>query len=85
MQKLLDAGIIKRIDYPRWLANPVVVPNQDREWRICMNYTGLNKEIPKRPFPLPCIDQVVDVVVGHEALYFLNVYKQPLIPWPLKT
>lgn len=45
---------------------------------MCIEYTDLNKAILKNPFPLPCIDQVVDAVVGHEVLYFLDV--QPLDP-----
>ena len=34
----------------------------------------LNKVCPKDPFPLPCIDQVVDSTLGCETLYFLDVY-----------
>ena len=34
----------------------------------------LNKVCPKDPFPLPCIDQVVDSTLGCETLYFLDAY-----------
>jgi hypothetical protein len=41
---------------------------------MCVDYTGLNKVCPKDPFPLPCIDQIVDSTSGCETLYFLDAY-----------
>ena len=41
---------------------------------MCVDYTGLNKDCPKDPFPLPCIDQVVDLTSGCEPLCFLDAY-----------
>jgi hypothetical protein len=41
---------------------------------MCVNYTFLNKACPKHPFPLPCIDQIVDSTSGCEALSFLDAY-----------
>jgi hypothetical protein len=41
---------------------------------MCVDYTSLNKACPKDPFPLPPIDQVVDLTVGCELLSFLDTY-----------
>jgi hypothetical protein len=41
---------------------------------MCVDYTSLNKACPKHPFPLPCIDQIVDSTVGCEVLSFLDAY-----------
>jgi hypothetical protein len=41
---------------------------------MCINYTDLNKHFPKDPFPLPCIDQVLDSMAGSVLLYFLDYY-----------
>jgi hypothetical protein len=41
---------------------------------MCVDYIGLNKVCPKDPFPLPCIDQVVDSTAGCETLCFLDAY-----------
>ena len=41
---------------------------------MCVDYMGLNKACPKDPFPLPCIDQVVDSTSGCETLCFLDAY-----------
>src|SRR3954465_15710192 len=41
---------------------------------MCIDYTNLNKECLKDPFPLPCIDQVIDATAGCELLSFLDCY-----------
>jgi hypothetical protein len=41
---------------------------------MCVDYTSLNKACPKDPFPLPRIDQVVDLIVGCELPSFLDAY-----------
>lgn len=42
MNELLENGIVKRINYPIWLANAVVVPKHNGEWLICIDYADLN-------------------------------------------
>jgi hypothetical protein len=71
---LLIAIFIKEVFHLELLANPVLVKKKNGKWRICVDYTGLNKACPKYPFPLPCIDQIVDSTLGCEALSFLNAY-----------
>jgi hypothetical protein len=41
---------------------------------MCVDYTSLNKECSKDPFPLPCIDQVIDLTASCELLSFLDGY-----------
>ena len=41
--KLLAAGFIKEVYHPKWLANPILVRKKSGKWRICVDYTGLNK------------------------------------------
>ena len=54
--KLLAAGFIKEVFHPEWLANPVLVRKKNNnEWRMCVDYTDLNKHCPKDPFGLPRI------------------------------
>jgi len=35
VQKLLDAGVIREVQYPEWLANVVMVPKNGK-WRMCI-------------------------------------------------
>jgi hypothetical protein len=59
----------------RWLANPVLVRKKNtNEWRMCVDYTDLNKHCPKDPFGLPQIDQVIDSTSGCDLLCFLDCY-----------
>jgi hypothetical protein len=41
---------------------------------MCLDYTSLNKACPKDPYPLPCIDQIVDSTSGCDLLSFLDAY-----------
>ena len=54
--KLKRAGAIKEVFYPEWLANTMVVKKKSGKWRVCVNFTDLNKACPKDPFPMPRID-----------------------------
>jgi hypothetical protein len=74
LRKLLEAGFIKEVFHPTWLANPVLVKKKNGKWRMCVDYTSLNKACPKVPFPLPQIDQIVDSTAGCELLCFLDAY-----------
>jgi hypothetical protein len=72
--RLLDASFIKELYHPDWLTNPVLVPKKNKDWRMCVDYTDLNKACKKDPFGLPRIDQVVDSIGGCSLLSFLDYY-----------
>ena len=72
--KLKQAGAIKEVFYPQWLANTVVVKKKIGKWRVC-DFTNLNKACPKNPFPMPRIDQLVDATVGHSRMSFLDSFQ----------
>jgi hypothetical protein len=74
IHKLLEARFIKEVHHTEWLANPVLVKKKSGKWRMCVDYTSLNKACPKVPFPLPRIDQIVDSTTGCETLSFLDAY-----------
>ena len=44
------------------------------KWRVCVDYKDLNEACPKDSFLLPRIDQIVDALVGHGMLSFLDVF-----------
>jgi hypothetical protein len=73
--KLMAARFIREILYPDWLANPVLIQEKNMvEWRLCVDYTDLNKHCPKDPFGLPRIDQIIDLAAGSTLLSFLDCY-----------
>ena len=55
-QKLLNADHIREIQYPKWLANVVLVQKANGKWRMCVEFTNLNKACLKDSYPLPSIN-----------------------------
>jgi len=74
IHKLLTVAFIKEVHHLDWLANPVLVKKKNGKMRMCVDYTSLNKACPKVPFPLPCIDQIVDSTAECETPSFLDAY-----------
>lgn len=74
VEKLLTAKFIKESHYPEWLSNVVMVKKGNGRWRMCVDFTDLNKACPKGSFPLPRIDVIVDVTTGHRMLSFMDAY-----------
>ena len=44
------------------------------KWRMCVDFTDLNRACPKDSFPLPRIDQLVDFTTGHKLLTFMDAF-----------
>ena len=72
--KLLHAGAIREVGYPEWLANVVLVKKANDKWRLCIDFTEVNRACPKDSFPLPQIDLIVDATAGHELLSFMDAF-----------
>ena len=70
VDKLLGTDFIKKVQYLEWLANIVVVPKKNGKWHVCVNYSNLNDAWSKDTFSLLLIDQIVDVTLRHELLFF---------------
>jgi len=75
-QKLLKAGHIREIEYPEWLANVVLVKKVNGKWRMCVDFTDLNKACPKDSYPLPSIDALVDSASSSKVLSFLDAFSR---------
>ncbi|XP_068466441.1 uncharacterized protein [Phaseolus vulgaris] len=73
-KKLLNAGHIREIQYPEWLANVVLVNKANGKWRMCADFSDLNKACPKDSYPLPSIDALVDNTSGCRMLSFLDAF-----------
>ncbi|KAM1879468.1 hypothetical protein ACFX14_041340 [Malus domestica] len=83
VEKLKGIGFVCEVNYPTWVANVVLVKkNPTKEnlllqkvlWRMCVDYTDLNKGCPKDSFPLPLIDRLIDSTAGCELLSFMDAY-----------
>ncbi|GKV40818.1 hypothetical protein SLEP1_g48419 [Rubroshorea leprosula] len=72
IQKLLQAGFIKRVEYSKWVSNPVLVKKPNGKWRMCIDFTNLNEACPKDPHPLLNVEKLVERAAGHERMSFLD-------------
>ncbi|GKV37451.1 hypothetical protein SLEP1_g45482 [Rubroshorea leprosula] len=72
IQKLLQAGFIRRVEYSEWVSNPALVKKPNGKWRMCIDFTNLNEACPKDPHPLPNVEKLVERAAGHERMSFLD-------------
>jgi len=74
VDKLLSVVFIEEAQYTTWLSNVVLVKKANGKWRMCVDYTDLNKACPRDAYPLPNIDRLVDGATGNKVLSFLDAY-----------
>ena len=53
-----------------------MVKKANGKWRMCVNFTNLNRACPKDSYHLPRIDQLVDSTVGHQLLSFMDAFSR---------
>nr|GEZ84429.1 reverse transcriptase domain-containing protein [Tanacetum cinerariifolium] len=66
---------IRAVYYHDWLSHPVMVKRSDGSWRMCVDFTDLNKACPQDCYPLPKIDWKVESLCGYPCKCFLDAYK----------
>jgi hypothetical protein len=74
VQRLQDAKVIREVKYPVWLANTVPVKKKNGKWRMCVDFTDLNKACKKEDFPLERVDKIVDDAANSEMLSLLDMF-----------
>ena len=74
VKDLLEANFIFEAKYTTWLSNVVLVKKSNGKWRLCVDYTDLNRAFPKDAYPLPNIDKLVDNSSGYRLLSFMDAY-----------
>ncbi|GAU47343.1 hypothetical protein TSUD_302120 [Trifolium subterraneum] len=74
VKDLLEANFIAEAQYTTWLSNVVLVKKSNGKWRMCVDYTDLNRVCPKDAYPLPNIDKLVDNSSRFKLLSFMDAY-----------
>lgn len=72
LNKLLKAKIIFPIRHFKRVSNMIPVREKNGDIRICIDLRNLNKACKKDNFPLPTMEQILQLVVGSELIYFLD-------------
>ena len=74
VDKLIAAGFIREVKYPKWLSNIVPVKKKNGQIRVCVDFRDLNKACPKDDFPIPISEILVDATMNHEIFSFMDGY-----------
>ena len=74
VHKLQEASFIREVYYSNWLANVIMVKKASGKWRMCVDFTDLNKACPKDSYPLPRVDILVDSTARHQLLSFMDAF-----------
>ena len=72
VNKLKQAGFIREVQFPKWIANIVLVKKKNGQIRVCVDFRDLNRSCSKDDFPLPNTELMVDATIGHEVLSFMD-------------
>ena len=75
VKKLKKARAIKEVFFLEWLANTIVVKKKNGKWRVCVDFTDLNRACLKDSFHMPKIDQLVDATYKHPRMSFLDTFQ----------
>lgn len=75
IKNMLDTGIIEEARSP-WSSPLLLVPkkldsNNEKKWRVVIDYRKLNNQIQDDKFPLPNINEILDSLSG--AIYFTHL------------
>jgi hypothetical protein len=73
IDKLLVVGIIEYVEEATWLS-PIVVPNKNGKWKICIDFKKLNASTKKDLYPLPFTNEMFTTIARYEAYSFLDGY-----------
>jgi hypothetical protein len=76
VKRLLGARVIREVAYLEWLANTCMVKKPNGKWRMCIDFTDLNKTCPNDKFPFPGINSLVYVAYTSELMSFLDCYSR---------
>jgi len=74
VKDLLETNFIYEAKYTTWLSNVVLVKKSNGKWRMCVDYTDLNRACPKDTYPLPNIDKLVDNSSCYKLLSLMDAY-----------
>ena len=53
-----------------------MVKKANDKWRMCVDFTDLNKACPKDSYLLQRINQLVDSIAGHRLLSFMDTFSR---------
>ncbi|GJV29965.1 reverse transcriptase domain-containing protein [Tanacetum coccineum] len=75
VEELTKTNILREVKYQTWVSNPVIAKKADGRWKLCIDFTDINKVCPKENHPLPATESKVEYIHQHRFKCFLDAYK----------
>nr|GEU42506.1 reverse transcriptase domain-containing protein [Tanacetum cinerariifolium] len=75
VEELTKANILREVKYQTWVLNPIIVKKASQRWKLCIDFTNINKACPKEHHSIPMIEQKVEDLYKHRLKCFLDAYK----------
>ena len=78
----MDARIIFKVRHSEWVSNLVPVRKKSGEIRLCVDFRNLNRTSDKDNYPIPPMEQILQMVSGSELFSLLDgfsCYNQVLV------
>ena len=72
IKKMLNQGVIRESNSP-WSSAVVMVRKKDNTWRFCVDYRKLNSQTQKDAYPLPRIDETLELLAGSKYFSTLDL------------
>jgi hypothetical protein len=76
VKRLLSVGVIREFAYLEWLANIVMIKKSNGKWKMCIDFTDLNKACLKDEFPLPRIDSLTNAAATSKLKSLLDCFSR---------
>jgi len=72
IEKYLQERFIDPIEYSKWMSNIMPITKLTDEIWVCTDFRDINNVYPKDDFPLANIDMIIDSIVDHDMLSFMD-------------
>ena len=74
VKKMLDAKISFKVRHSKWVSNLVPVRKKSGEIRLCVDFRNLNRASDKDNYPVPPMEQLLQMVSGSDLFSLLDVF-----------
>ncbi|GJU99498.1 reverse transcriptase domain-containing protein [Tanacetum coccineum] len=75
VEELVEAGILREVKYQTWVLNPIIVKKDDGKWKLCIDFTNINKACTRELHPLPAAKMEAKNLYKYRLKCFLDAYK----------
>jgi hypothetical protein len=72
IEKMLEVGFIRPCRYAEWISSIVLVQKKDGRWRVCVDFSYLNRATPKDEYPMPVVETLINAAAGNKILSFMD-------------